>query len=181
MIIDSNHREPTIGLRRVALATSMLLAISACGDDSRQDASIDPISTQSTQSYEAPMPPTFAPALDIDLTRMEEPAAGLFRRDLVIGEGAFATPGDLVEVHYTGWLPDGKQFDSSRSKSPFAFQLGEGMVIEGWDLGVAGMREGGKRQLVIPPDLGYGAAGAGGGIIPGNATLVFEVELIRVD
>jgi FKBP-type peptidyl-prolyl cis-trans isomerase FkpA len=146
------------------LAASMLTTLPGCGGDSDAEA-FDPISTQSTQSTEAQMPVSFA---------------GLYRRDLVIGEGAFATPGDLVEVHYTGWLPDGKQFDSSRGKSPFTFQIGEGMVIEGWDLGVAGMREGGKRQLVIPPNLGYGAAGAGGGIIPGNATLVFEVELVTV-
>lgn len=126
------------------------------------------------------MPPTFAPELNIDLARMDEPVAGLYRRDLEIGEGAFATPGDVVNVHYTGWLPDGTQFDSSRGKGPFVFQLGAGSVIEGWDVGVAGMREGGKRQLVVPPDLGYGAAGAGGGIIPGNATLVFEVELVSV-
>lgn len=161
------------------LAASMLTTLPGCGGDSDAEA-FDPISTQSTQSTEAQMPVTFAPDLNIDLAQMEEPVAGLYRRDLVIGEGAFATPGDLVEVHYTGWLPDGKQFDSSRGKSPFTFQIGEGMVIEGWDLGVAGMREGGKRQLVIPPNLGYGAAGAGGGIIPGNATLVFEVELVTV-
>lgn len=164
---------------RTLLAASILAGISACADDSGQDPALDPISSQSTESYDSTMPLTFASELNIDLAGMEEPTAGLFRRDLVIGEGAFATPGDLVEVHYTGWLPNGKQFDSSRSKSPFTFQLGEGNVIEGWDLGVAGMREGGKRQLVIPPELGYGSAGAGG-VIPGNATLVFEVELISV-
>jgi hypothetical protein len=158
------------------------LAVAACsGQDEPEDATVDPFTNVSPQPPEPQMPPIFAPALNIDLAQMDEPAAGLFRRDLVIGEGAFATPGDLVQVHYTGWLPDGKQFDSSRSRGPFPFRLGDGNVIEGWELGVAGMREGGKRQLVIPPDLGYGAAGAGGGIIPGNATLVFEVELLSVD
>src|SRR5690606_8972234 len=133
--------------RRALLAASMLMLLSACADDER-DPALDPISTQSTHSNDASMPPTFAPELNIDLSQMEEPAAGLFRKDLVIGEGAFATPGDLVDVHYTGWLSDGKQFDSSRSTTPFTFPLGGGTVIEGWDLGVAGMREGGKRQLV---------------------------------
>ncbi len=104
--------------------------------------------------------------------------------DVRIGEGALATPGAHVQVHYTGWLyEDGaatQQFDSSRSRGePFAFPLGAGRVIEGWDQGVAGMRVGGLRRLVIPPDLGYGAYGAGG-VIPPNATLLFEVELVGV-
>jgi FKBP-type peptidyl-prolyl cis-trans isomerase FkpA len=104
--------------------------------------------------------------------------------DVRIGEGALATAGAHVQVHYTGWLyEDGaatRQFDSSRSHGePFAFPLGAGRVIEGWDQGVAGMRVGGLRRLVIPPDLGYGAHGAGG-VIPPNATLLFEVELLGV-
>ena len=104
--------------------------------------------------------------------------------DLRIGEGALATAGAHVHVHYTGWLyEDGaatRQFDSSRSHGePFAFPLGAGRVIEGWDQGVAGMRVGGLRRRVIPPDLGYGAHGAGG-VIPPNATLLFEVELLGV-
>lgn len=100
--------------------------------------------------------------------------------ELNIGIGAEATPGKRVEVHYTGWLTNGQMFDSSHSRNkPFSFMLGAGQVIQGWDQGVAGMRVGGKRKLTIPSELGYGARGAGG-VIPPNATLVFEVELLGV-
>jgi FKBP-type peptidyl-prolyl cis-trans isomerase FkpA len=107
-------------------------------------------------------------------------ASGLQYWDLKKGTGAVAKAGDSVKVHYTGWLTDGKKFDSSVDRNePFEFKLGAGMVIPGWDQGVAGMKVGGKRQLRIPPDLGYGARGAGGAIPP-NATLVFDVELLGV-
>ncbi len=100
--------------------------------------------------------------------------------DLAPGTGAEATAGRTVDVHYTGWLTDGKKFDSSVDRGrPFSFALGAGAVIAGWDRGVQGMKVGGKRKLTIPPDLGYGARGAGG-VIPANATLVFEVELLAV-
>lgn len=101
--------------------------------------------------------------------------------DLQVGSGAEAKgPGQFVTVHYTGWLTDGKEFDSSRRRNePFRFPLGVGMVIPGWDQGVVGMRVGGKRKLTVPPELGYGARGAGG-VIPPNATLVFEVELLDI-
>ncbi len=105
-------------------------------------------------------------------------SSGLQYQDLVVGDGAEAQTGQNVEVHYTGWLTSGEKFDSSVDRGqPFKFALGAGMVIRGWDEGVSGMRIGGKRKLVIPPDLGYGARGAGG-VIPPNATLVFEVELL---
>lgn len=113
-------------------------------------------------------------------------AAGLGKTDTVVGKGREAVPGKTVEVHYTGWLHDeaaknkrGKQFDSSVGRGPFSFPLGAGRVIKGWDEGVAGMKVGGKRTLVIPPELGYGSRGAGG-VIPPNATLVFDVELLDV-
>ncbi len=100
--------------------------------------------------------------------------------DLHLGEGDEATAGRLVSVHYTGWLLDGPKFDSSLDRgTPFSFPLGAGHVIAGWDQGVAGMKVGGKRKLTIPPHLGYGDRGAGG-VIPGGATLVFEVELLGV-
>lgn len=110
--------------------------------------------------------------------------SGLRFTDDKVGTGAAARAGQNVSVHYTGWLYEaglkGKKFDSSRDRGqPFDFPLGAGRVIKGWDEGVAGMKVGGQRTLIIPPSLGYGASGAGG-VIPPNATLLFEVELLRV-
>lgn len=110
--------------------------------------------------------------------KLHKLASGLVYEDLVVGNGRMADPGMAAVVHYTGWLTDGTKFDSSHDRNqPFSFRLGAGQVIRGWDEGVKGMRIGGKRKLTIPPDLGYGSAGAGG-VIPPNATLVFEVELV---
>lgn len=107
-------------------------------------------------------------------------ASGLQYQVLQPGSGAVATPGHMVSVHYTGWLTDGTKFDSSVDRGePFQFTLGAGQVIKGWDEGVSGMKVGEKRKLTIPSDLGYGARGAGG-VIPPNATLVFDVELLGV-
>ena len=109
-------------------------------------------------------------------------SSGLKYQDEVVGTGPAPQAGQKVSVHYTGWLDEGgkpgKKFDSSRDRgTPFSFTLGAGQVIAGWDTGVATMKTGGKRRLVIPPDQGYGARGAGG-VIPPNATLIFDVELI---
>jgi FKBP-type peptidyl-prolyl cis-trans isomerase FkpA len=116
---------------------------------------------------------------------MTTTSSGLDYQDTVVGEAAVATSGQRVTVHYTGWLyQDGQQgakFDSSKDRGdPFVFNLGAGMVIRGWDEGVAGMQVGGTRVLIIPPALGYGARGAGG-VIPPNATLKFEVELLGLN
>ena len=106
--------------------------------------------------------------------------SGLKYTDLQTGEGTEATAGKTVTVHYTGWLENGTKFDSSLDRrAPFKFKLGAGQVIRGWDEGVEGMKIGGKRRLTIPAALGYGARGAGG-VIPPNATLIFEVELLGV-
>jgi FKBP-type peptidyl-prolyl cis-trans isomerase len=107
-------------------------------------------------------------------------AGELIIEDITVGEGDTAEVGRTVSVHYTGWLEDGTKFDSSKDRAePFDFPLGRGYVIQGWDQGVAGMKVGGSRKLTIPPHLGYGARGAGG-VIPPNATLIFEVELLAV-
>ena len=111
-------------------------------------------------------------------------ASGLTIEDLVVGNGATAAAGQRVSVHYTGWLDSGgkpgAKFDSSKDRGqPFMFSLGKGEVIRGWDEGVTGMKIGGKRKLTIPPNLGYGSRGAGG-VIPPNATLLFEVELLAI-
>jgi len=104
----------------------------------------------------------------------------LIIEELTVGQGDEASAGKTVVVHYTGWLTDGTKFDSSKARNePFDFPLGAGYVIRGWDQGVAGMKVGGSRKLTIPPELGYGSRGAGG-VIPPNATLVFEVELLAV-
>ena len=106
--------------------------------------------------------------------------SGLKFIDLKIGAGTPARVGDIVSVHYVGTLSDGKKFDSSRDRStPFTFNLGQGLVIKGWDEGLVGMKEGGIRRLILPPNLGYGERGAGA-VVPPNATLIFDVELLKV-
>lgn len=117
---------------------------------------------------------------DADEEEIVTTKTGLQYVELKVGEGAMPKMGDTVVVHYTGWLEDGVKFDSSVDRGePFAFPIGRGRVILGWDEGVGTMRVGGVRKLIIPSELGYGASGAGG-VIPPNATLIFEVELLEI-
>jgi FKBP-type peptidyl-prolyl cis-trans isomerase FkpA len=152
-------------------AISLFVALAACG-------------IASAALAEAPVssPPATPPAA-------AAPEAAVLVTDLVKGVGDEAFPGMVVIVHYTGWLYDpnakdfrGRQFDSSRERGqPFSFHLGSGHVIRGWEQGIPGMKVGGTRRLVIPPELAYGSAGAGNGVIPPGATLLFEVELLAVE
>lgn len=122
----------------------------------------------------------FAGQSETSQADMISTASGLQYQDTLVGSGATAKPGDTVSVHYTGTLTDGTKFDSSLDRNqPFEFTIGAGRVIAGWEEGLVGMNVGGKRKLVIPPALGYGAAGAGG-VIPPNATLFFEIELLAI-
>ena len=120
---------------------------------------------------------TFAAALGVDLAAMTKTASGVYYRDLVLSTGPEITTGQLISTRYTGWLSGGQQFDSNlQNPDPYSFNLGRGQVIAGWDLGLSGMHVGGKRQLVIPPSLGYGPYTYFG--IPGNSVLVFQVEVV---
>jgi FKBP-type peptidyl-prolyl cis-trans isomerase FkpA len=156
--------------RKFVLAATLFAVLgiaSGCGGNDKPSAP----AAASAPSTSAPMkvtgPPTTTPS-------------GLQYWDIVVGNGAMAKSGIMVKVHYSGFLTNGQKFDSSRDRGqPFIFPLGEGQVIKGWDEGVAGMKVGGQRQLRIPPELGYGAAGAPGAIPP-NATLIFDVELLEV-
>ena len=135
------------------------------------------------QAPKTPTPPMKEKAMEKPAESKEVTTpTGLKYIDLKVGEGEEAKPGQVVTVHYTGWLsvPNGTKFDSSLDrKQPFSFKLGAGQVIQGWDQGVAGMKVGGKRRLTIPPGLGYGGQSVGG-VIPPNSTLVFDVELLGV-
>jgi peptidylprolyl isomerase len=146
-----------------SLLVGLLMSASACGEgDGNSPMDITEIE--------------FAAELGIDLSQMTKTSSGLYWQDLVVGEGEEAQPGDEVTVHYTGWFPNGQQFDSSVGGDPVSFPLNG--VIQGWGEGVPGMKVGGKRKLVIPPHLGYGAQGRPG--IPGNAVLVFDIELLGI-
>lgn len=160
-----------LSVSRLASALTLLVLAAACSAGDSQTP--------------APEPAAAAPAA---ATPVPAPTTELVSTDLASGEGEPIAAGQVAVVHYTGWLyeagaPDnkGRKFDSSLDRSePFHFQVGAGDVISGWDQGVAGMKKGGKRRLVIPPALGYGDAGAGG-VIPGGATLVFDVELLGIE
>jgi FKBP-type peptidyl-prolyl cis-trans isomerase FkpA len=166
----------TSGRTTRAAGLALLIALAACGGDARDD-----FPDAAGRDYTAvdPAEQSYAPQLGVDVQRMQRSPSGLYTLDTREGMGQPAQPGDRVSVHYTGWLPDGREFDSSRGGDPFVFTLGQGEVIHGWDEGVAGMRPGGQRRLVIPSPLAYGEQGAGG-VIPPNANLVFDVELLEI-
>jgi FKBP-type peptidyl-prolyl cis-trans isomerase len=141
-----------------------------------------PAVTQETTPAATTVPPAEAPAAPTAPAKSKPfaPVKKLVIKDSVVGKGAAAKSGDSVTVNYTGWLPDGTQFDSSVGKQPFVFALGTGYVIPGWDKGVVGMKVGGKRVLYIPGDLAYGPQGSPP-IIPPNATLKFEIEMLGIN
>lgn len=153
-------------MRKILLSLAVVFA-AACSDP----AAID-------EKWADPETITFAPSLGVDLSAMTKSMTGLYSQDLVVGTGLTAGVGDEVWVRYTGWLPDGTVFDS-RVEQPLNFPLAEGLVIKGWDEGLLGMKVGGKRKLVIPPELAYGRGGRGRAVPP-LTTLVFDVELVKV-
>jgi FKBP-type peptidyl-prolyl cis-trans isomerase FkpA len=168
MMNATSRRRPTV--LAVIAAAAILGAMAGCGDSGPD---------QSTLPAEHRVAERYASALNVELADMERRPTGLYVQDVVVGEGARADSGDIVVVHYTGWLPQGKEFDSSVGGDPLEVAIGYGRVIQGWDQGVVGMHVGGQRRLVIPPALGYGEGGTGP--IPGNSTLVFDVELLDVE
>jgi len=172
-------------MNRVAGRLALVLALVVVAASCSQSEAPKPEAASTPQSAaDAVSPPpigaTPQPAAAAAAPQPGATVTELKIEDSKIGTGAEAVTGKSVMVHYTGWLTDGTKFDSSKDRNePFSFQLGAGQVIKGWDQGVAGMKVGGVRKLTIPPNLGYGASGAGG-VIPPNATLVFEVELLGV-
>jgi FKBP-type peptidyl-prolyl cis-trans isomerase FkpA len=162
---------------RRAVPLCLLILLSGCSRDTFRSRPLESPKAGRSPNIGSPEQVQFSSGLGVNLARMTRTPSGLYWQDLVVGTGTEAVAGSTVDVDYTGWLPDARQFDSSKNAGkPYNFVLGQGRVIAGWDQGVAGMRVGGRRLLVIPPELGYGASGAGG-LIPPNATLVFVVEL----
>jgi FKBP-type peptidyl-prolyl cis-trans isomerase FkpA len=182
---------------RTASLFSLLAVLMGCADSASQgDEAAAAAQGLSCTPGAAPTVPTaslvvdpttleYAPELGVDFANMVATPEGLYCADLVVGDGDVATPRSSVRVHYTGTLADGTVFDSSRERNPFLFVVGADAVIRGWDIGVMGMREGGRRLLVIPSELGYGAEGAteddGTVVIPPNSVLVFDVEVVQVN
>lgn len=153
-------------MRRLFSALLLLVPLAAAGCDSATEPRIEDT--------------RFAAHLGVDLSGMTQLAGGMYVRDMVVGEGATVQTGQLVSVHYKGWLSDGRAFDQRQPpEPPFRFTVGERGLIAGWNLGIQGMRVGGVRQMVIPPSLGYGRTGSPP-VIPGNAILVFEVSVVAV-
>ena len=160
--------------RHVLLAVAVIL-LAGCNGTNSGTTAVD------TNVYTAdPATSNYAASLNVNIASMTKTASGLYYKDEVVGTGTTATAGYTVRVEYSGWLVNGAQFDATDKKTPpyFEFLLNAGHVIKGWDEGVQGMKVGGRRQLVIPPALGYGTSGSGS--IPGNAILIFEITLLAV-
>jgi len=166
--------------RLIVAAVSLLVVTSIAGCDVRNRGKVER-SVDDSGTAAAAVPTDFAESLGVDLSQMRQTPSGLYIQDLAEGRGLAARSGHVVVVQYTGWLPNGEKIDSSRDAGePRSFQLGARRdVIAGWEEGVTGMRIGGKRLLVIPPQLAYGARGVPGAIPP-NATLVYEFELLEI-
>lgn len=150
----------------------LLLVVAGCADAGETAAN-----DAATETAEVAT--SYAPELNVDLDAMRRTDSGLYIQDIQEGSGDPVQNGSTAVVHYTGWLPDGTEFDSSRGGDPFPVNVGAGRVIDGWEEGLVGMQPGGQRRLILPPSLAYGAAGAGG-VIPPNATLVFDIELLEI-
>jgi peptidylprolyl isomerase len=164
----------------IVVICGVMLVLSAVFNIGDQTAIADELAPTAEVIQIAAKPAEEIENMDLDLSKATTTESGLQYIDDVVGEGDFPMEGEMVTVHYTGKLTDGKVFDSSvKRNDPFSFVIGVGQVIKGWDEGVITMKPGGKRTLVIPPELGYGARGAGG-VIPPNATLIFDVELISI-
>ena len=183
LVAPSTVSAAPTGAASSGAATASVVSSNAAGSAQRPSFELDPDDPNPTLFAMAPEnTSTDASALGGPLESADTriTASGLKITELTVGEGAEAMSGQTVVVHYRGTLENGKQFDASYDRAtPFSFPLGAGRVIKGWDEGVQGMKVGGKRKLVIPSDLAYGSRGAGG-VIPPNATLIFEVELLDV-
>ncbi|HKJ93511.1 MAG TPA: FKBP-type peptidyl-prolyl cis-trans isomerase [Longimicrobiales bacterium] len=154
-----------------ATLAALALVLAACGGKT---------ASRSTPDWSNPQTIQYADSLHVDLSSMTRTEDGLYYKDIKEGSGEEAEPGDVAVVHYTGYLPNGKVFDANGpSDPPFTFEMGIGRVIRGWDIGVQGMKVGGERLLVIPPDLAYGSKGAGDAVPP-NTTLIFDITLTDV-
>src|SRR6185503_9722169 len=175
-------RSSAMHAKSLVTSLTMALAVIALAGCQPKDKPAEPATTASAPA------PAAEPAAEATPAATGTENMPMQKIDLAPGSGAEIKSGQNALVHYTGWLYDaaapenkGKKFDSSVDRNePFEFPVGGGMVIKGWDEGVVGMKVGGKRRLVIPPDMGYGARGAGGGLIPPGATLVFDVELVEI-